>query len=141
MARMTSLDAANGVGSYYTGLGSPTPSGSGHDFTVSHTGFKIIKTGGVISLYATQADETTENASGALTTLIDSDELDLIVKINSTTSVDYYWRKNGGSLSSATNLTSNMPSMTAAYYLQNSASNNATAVNFIIDNNGMSYER
>lgn len=103
----------NSVGSIYIGLGNPTLATTGHTFTVGHTGFKVIRTGGVNSLYATQADGSTETASSALTTLANGDDLDLYVRINSTTSVDYFWRKNGGSISAATNLTTNMPAGTS----------------------------
>lgn len=131
---------ASNAGSSFFGLGRITVAGSGHTYTEDHIGFKIIKTGGVMSLYATQADGTTENASAALTTLADSDQFDLIFKINGTSSVDYYWRKNGGALSSATNLTSNIAD-TATYYAQFSVSNNSTGGNFRTILNGFSYER
>ncbi len=94
----------------YVGIGSPTVAGSGITFTVKHIGFKLIRAAsGAINLYATQADGTTENVSAVLTTVAAVDELDLILKVNGSSSVDYYWRKNGGALSSTTNLTSNMP--------------------------------
>lgn len=103
----------NNVGSIYCGLGNPTVATTGHTWTVGHAGFKIVKSGGVVSLYATQADGSTETASSALTTVADGDELDLMLRINGSSSVDYYWRKNGGSMSSATNLTTNMPAGTS----------------------------
>lgn len=116
-----------GTRSSFFGIWPVTVTGSGHTYTVDHAGFKILLAGGVYSLYATQANGTTENASSALTTVTTGDALDLIIKINSTTSIDYYWRKNGGALSSATNLTSNMPRNTVAISMQFSVSNNATA--------------
>lgn len=107
-------DAAFGsTGSIYAGLGNPTVASASHTFTVGHTGFKLTKGGGVWTLYATQADGTTENVSSALTTVGNTDYLDLILKVRSTTSVDYYWSKNGGALSAATNLTANMPAGTS----------------------------
>lgn len=135
-----SLTKASGSGSSFFGIGQPTVAGSGHTYTVRHIGFKILKSGGTVSLYATQADGTTETASAALTTLSDSDSLDLIARVNGTSSVDYYYRKNGGSLSSATNLTTNIPSGTSTD-LQFSVSNNSTAFTFAFACPYASYER
>jgi len=132
------LTVASGAGSMYFGLGAITVAGAGHTFTNSHIGFKIIKAAGVASLYATQSGGT-ETASVALTTLADFDALELIVKINGTASVDYYWRKNGGALSTATNLTTNMP--TGIGYVQLSISNNSTAFNFAFSAQSFSYSR
>lgn len=107
-------DSAND-GTVFIGLGDVTVAGSSITLTNNHIGFKIQKVAGVINLYATQADGTTENASSALTTVAANDVLDLIFVVNGTASVDYYWRKNGGSLSSATNLTSNLPTASTNY--------------------------
>ena len=137
---MNTLNVASGAGSMYVGIGEVTVTGSGHTFTNAHIGFKILKASGVVSLYATQADNTTENASSALTTLAESDGLDLIAVINSTTSVDYYWRKVGGSLSAATNLTTNLPTA-ASIKWSFSASNNATAFDFSLNIFSANYER
>lgn len=104
---------SNSAGSMYLGLGNPTVATTGHTFTVGHTGFKVIRSGGVNTLYATQADGAAETVSSALTTIADGDEMDLVLRVNGTASVDYYWRKNGGALSSATNLTTNMPAGTS----------------------------
>jgi len=136
---MYTLNATLNSGSAFFGIGTPTVSGSGHTFTDSHIGFKIIKTGGATTLYATQADGT-ETASSALTTLANDDCLDLILKVNGTSSVDYYWRKNGSALSAATNLTTHIPTANASY-LQYSISNDSTARDFSMIVTGSSYER
>lgn len=112
-ARAVITAVTNSVGSIYIGLGNPTLATTGHTFTVGHTGFKIVRSGGVNNLYATQAEGTTENVSAVLTTIADGDDLDLMLRVNSTTSVDYWWRKNGGAVSAATNLTANMPAGTS----------------------------
>ncbi|MDC8437599.1 MAG: hypothetical protein LV468_01195 [Candidatus Nitrosotenuis sp.] len=91
-----------------------TFTGTSITFTGRHIGFKIITTGSTASLYATQADGTTENASSALTTLSAGNNVSLAFKVNGSSSVDYYWAVNNGSWSSATNLTSNLPSVTSA---------------------------
>ena len=67
-----------------------------------------MKAAGVLSLYATQAGGT-ETASSALTTVAIGDVLSLYFKVNGTSSVDYYWTKNSGAWSSATNLATNVP--------------------------------
>lgn len=133
-------DTANTRSSYF-GLGTVSVNGSGHTYTDPHAGFKILLAGGVYSLYATQANGSTETASSALTTIVNGDNLDLILTINGTSSVDYYWRKNGGSLSSATNLTTNMPTASSSSMAQFSVSNNANANFITIDVSGASYER
>ncbi len=93
----------------YSGWGVPASAGS-FTFVFKHIGFKVIRNAsGTVDLFATQADGTTENASASLTTVAANDDMELAIKINGSTSVDYYWRKNVGSWSAATNLTSNLP--------------------------------
>ena len=118
-------DASTGSGNSFFGIGEPTVATSGHTFTVAHAGFKITKTAGVVSVYATQADGTTETASSALTTLVNNDFLELSFKFNGSSSVDYYWRKNGGAISAPTTLSTNVPT-TGGSSLQVSADSNST---------------
>lgn len=111
-------------------------------YTTTHIGFKILRTAsGTASLYATQADGTTENVSSALATVTAGEEFDLIFKINSTTSVDYYTRENGGSLSSATNLTSNLPATLGIYYVQGLIANANTNTQSVVWLGGASFSR
>lgn len=124
----------------YLGVGAITVAGTGHTFTGDHCGFKILTSGGVASLYATQADGTTETASSALTTLTTSDTLDVMLKMNASSSIDYYYRKNGGSWSSATRLSNNLPD-TAVYRLQASLSNISTGQQTVMSVSAMSYSR
>ncbi len=100
----TDLDWFVGLGSDFTGTGSAIT------YTVNHAGFKMQGASSVYTTKATQANGTTETASANLATFAAQGDLDLILKINSTTSIDYYTRLNSGSLSSATNLSTNMPS-------------------------------
>lgn len=94
----------------FFGLGLPTITGAGITYVNKHIGFKIVRVAsGAVNVYATQADGATENASSVLTTITTNDALELTLKVNGTSSVDYYWRLNGGARSSPTNLTSNMP--------------------------------
>lgn len=127
------------AGVIYVGIGDPR-SGGTFSATANHIGFKIVISGGAANLYGTQADGTTENATSSLTTLANTDTLDLICIVNGTTSVDYYWRKNGGSLSTATNLTSNLPTAaenTLSFFTDNQANANVVSCRL----SGSSYER
>lgn len=135
-----SLTAIGTTGSMYYGLGAVTKDGTGHTYTTDHCGFKVLVTGSVASLYATQADGSTETASSALTTIAVNDQIDVMLKINGTSSIDYYWRKNGAAWSSATNLTANIPN-TASNLIQISNSNNSTATQQIWRFQSASYSR
>ena len=128
---------------YGIGLANWTATGGAVAFTVKHAGFKIVRrSSGTVSLFATQADGTTENASAALLTFAADSDVDIIMKVNSTTSVDYYTRNNGAaSLSAATNLTSNMPGDVAQGTVGIIISNAGVASNSRIGISGMSYER
>ena len=126
--------------SSYSGLGTPTVGAAGHTYTVNHIGHKLIGNGTNVQLYATQADGTTENASSSLATLSAGTVFDLVLVVNSTTSVDYYRRTNGGALSAATNLTSNLPTaLTIA--AQFSVSNNNVANAVRVWHDSFSYQR
>lgn len=133
-------DTTNGSGTAFFGIGNLTVASASITLTGRHVGFKFVKTGGVTSLYATQADGTTENASSALTTASDGDTFYLYFKINGTSSVDYYWKKNSGSFSSATNLTSNLPTTTTTT-LQLATSAQSTVNRFDFNVSSMSYRQ
>lgn len=77
--------------------------------TAKHVGFKLLFTAGSGSLFATQADGTTENVSSAMLTGISpgTSILDLIVSINGSTAT-YYASLNGAARVS-TSLTTNLP--------------------------------
>lgn len=138
----------SGSGSAFFGIGNPTVTGSGHIFTTadrSFAGFYLQRTGGVITLYAVQSDGSgSRTISEALTTVYDTDTLDLILKVNGTVSIDYYWRKNVLTLSAKTTLSTTVPSTisgTGGNNCQLSASNDATAFNFSWYAVSASYER
>ena len=144
-----SLVSPSGSGSAFFGLGEVTVTGTAHTFTTagnSFAGFYFQKTDGVISLYAVQSDGSgVRTISSALTTSIaDTDTFDLILKVNSPTNIEYYWRKNGGSLSAKTTLSATMPTTIAGLGGNNcqfSTSNEATANNFDFYVVSSSYER
>lgn len=129
------------TGSSFFGIGLVTKSGSGHTYTTNHAGFKILMTAGpTATLYATNGSGTTETASSALTTLSVADGLEVMLKMNSTTSIDYYYRKNGGSWSTATTISTNLPA-SASYQLQLSLSNDAVGVQSVFGVASLSYSR
>ncbi len=126
------LKTINKSGTYYIGMGDVAVNGAGHTFTNNHIGWKITVSGaGVASLFATQADGTTENASSALTTVAANDCVEVYIVENPTAGFDYYWVLNNGALSAATNLgTTNLPlpAATSSTWIQVSASNSGSAV-------------
>lgn len=106
---MTVGNPASGTGDSFFGIGKLDTFDSGSfNYATNHVGWKILKTAGVMSLYATVGDGT-ETASSALTTLANGDALELYFSMNANTSVDFYWAKNGAAMSSATNLASHVP--------------------------------
>lgn len=119
------------TGSWYGGLGNITVAGAGHTFTGDHIGFKLTTSGGVTSLFGTVADGT-ETATAALTTIVQNDTLDLRAIVTGTSNVAFYYRKNFGAWSSATNVTTHIPSSSPSPYMQQSVSNNSTANAFIV---------
>lgn len=134
--------SATTTGSVYAGVGDITVWDTSHTFTNRHIGWKVLYASGAHRLYATQADWTTENVSSSLTTIGSDDILELIAIVNGTTSVDYYWRKNGGSLSSVTTLTGNVPTgSTNGNRIQWSCQNGADATRYGIVAANFSYTR
>lgn len=128
------------TGSSFFGIGVVTKDGTGHTYTTDHIGFKVLMAASVASLYTTQGDGVTETASSALTTLTTNDQVDIMFKVNGTGSVDYYWQKNGGGWSAATNKTTNMPAVQTNIW-QMSISNNSTATQQVMTVASMSYSR
>ena len=112
----------------FLGLGAPTVGGAGITYTADHIGFKIVRAAsGAISLFATVANGTTETASSALTTVATDDNLDLSLKVTSADSVSFWWRKNGSAWSSATEITTNIPTTTTIQQISFAASNAGVA--------------
>lgn len=116
------VTALNAGSDAFFGIGAVTVSGTGHTFTNRHLGFRVMSG----SLYASQADGTTATISSELASLSVGDTIELIAKINGTTSVDYYVRRNNGNLSSPVTLSTNMPTL-ATDILQMSVSNKGIA--------------
>lgn len=128
------------TGSSYFGIGTATAAGSGHTYTLKHAGFKVLIATSTASLYATQADGSTETASSALTTITANDWVDVALQVVGSSSVNYWWRLNGGAWSAATNLATHVPT-SSSLGLQFSVSNNSTATENIVNVTTASYQR
>lgn len=134
------LNNASGSGQAYIGMGNPTVDGSGHTLGgVDNAGFLLQKASGVTSLYAVCSDGSGGfNQSAALTTLVDNDSVEIFIKLTSS-SVKFYYRKNGGSISAATTFTTLLPSA-AETYIHFSSTNKATAFDYQIQLQCAAYE-
>lgn len=100
----------------HTAVGIGDMSG-GTTTTTNHAGFFLQTAAGVHSLYASNANGTTQTKSAALTTVSAGNVIDVYLKINSTSSIDYYWRVNGAAWSSVTTHSTNIPSANEAIYM------------------------
>ncbi len=138
---LLSAAPGSGNGEFFCGLSTPNNAGGGMTWTDQHIGFKFIRTGGSISVYGTQADNTAESATDVLTTLQNNDSIELIMKVNGAASVDYYYRKNGGALVGPVNLTGNMPTATGERQVRFATNNKGTAYTFNFNITNASYER
>lgn len=108
---VVSVIAVSGSGNMYVGIGQ---AGGGNAFTGSnHIGFKILVSAGVATLLGTVSSGGTESATASMLTVSLNDTLDLVAVVTSNTNVAFYYRQNGGALSAATNLTTNIPSGSA----------------------------
>jgi hypothetical protein len=115
---------------------------TGTTSTTKHVGFKLVFTSTTsASLYATQANGTTESVSSALITgIVNADKLDMIVQVSGTTAT-FYARKNGGTQVSTT-LSTNYPASRAGNaYLNLSQSVTNSGGSIIGDFYSASYSR
>lgn len=133
--RLTSIGTA-GFG--YIGTGEVNVAAN---ITNSHFGFKITIAAGVGTLVGSQANGSAESVTAALTTIAANDVVEVCARLNGSSSVDYYWRKNGGSWSAATNLATNLPGSHSDYIGSFAANNAATATQNILRVASYSYER
>lgn len=94
----------------YAGLGLSSIASTGHTFTEIHAGWKFIRdTGGVVDFYATQGDGTAESATLILNDATFATNWELMLKITTDSSIDYYYRNGANALSAATNIATNVP--------------------------------
>lgn len=123
------LNAASGDARSFIGLGQPTVSGTGIVYTGLNTiGFTINKSAGTVNVGGQNGDGS--GVVGAnFTTLADNDILELFIKATPT-SIKYYYRKNGGTITLGTTQTTNIPTGTAETSICFATSNTSTAVDF-----------
>ncbi len=142
VVRVVNTDTMGGTGRAFIGLGDLTTTGSDITFAnKTFCGFYLEKVNGVLTVYARQNNGNADGgALTALTTITDLDAIDLILKINGTASVSYYYRKNNDAISAATTLSTRIPTTGAsnAYF---SISNIGTSYTFNLAVVGASYER
>ncbi len=102
------LVAASGVGRCFIGMGQPSASGSGINYSgVSHIGFTINKTAGVVNVGGQNGDGS-GSVGANFTTISDGDVLELFIKVTPTL-ISYYYRKNGGTITLGTTQNTNIP--------------------------------
>lgn len=129
-------------GSMFIGIGSVTVAGSGHTFTVAHIGFKCTIAANVMTFVGTNASGGVESTTATLFTLDNgaASSAAIYFKVNGNSSVDYYWFKDGTGWSAATNLATNVPTVTEVN-IQASLSNNSTASQTAVSIASMEYTR
>lgn len=92
----------------------------------THIGFKVTRVAsGTINLEGTNSSGT-EATTGALTTVALDDIICVIAHIKGTSTVNYYWSKNGSAFSGPTAVSTSVPVVTASY-LNFQLGNNAAA--------------
>lgn len=129
---------------FFIGIGKPTTSGASITLTNQCAGFHIFRSGnGLVELDAVASTGATNNAV-VLTTFAGGggDGFDLIMKFNGTSSIDFYYRRSGGSLSSKSTLTGFNPiTLLQNGVIRAAISNISVATDSDIRITGASYSR
>ncbi len=136
----TSINCATTtVGQWYGGLGVVAVNGAGHTFTVDHIGFKIVGNGSTMTVSGTTGitDDTAETTA-TLTTVVQNDNIILKAVVMNNTTVQFWYNKNLSGWLLGGTITSGIPIVGQAAYLQQSVSNVATANDFIVISSGAS---
>lgn len=92
------------------GFGRLTIDGTSITRTTSHVGVYLKRESGANNLYFSQGDGATGQLSSLITTFASGDFFEVFFEGTPSTNCKFYYRKNGGSLSSATTLSTNNPS-------------------------------
>ena len=123
----------------FVGLGTPTFSGLGFTETTGHiAGFEFKKSGGATTMTILQGDNSGNvDYVNDVTTLTNNDSLELYIKVN-TSDIQYYYRKNGSTLTLGATLSDYMP--TAGNYIGFASSNKGNAVDFQVQLQCAAYE-
>lgn len=124
----------------FIGLGTPSFSGSGFTETTGDIcGFEFKKTSGSTSLTVLQGDGSGNiDFVNSITTLTNNDSIELYIKVG-TSSIKYYYRKNGGSLTLAATLSNYLPN-SSDNYIAFASSNKGNTVDFQIQLQCAAYE-
>lgn len=140
--RVTTVPTSNNP-TAYVGIGSPSISSGSLVYTTRHIGFKLVKESGSYNLYATNGDGSTETATLMASGLTSASYLEVIAERVGASSINYYYRLNGGALSAATNHTTNIPTTTSGDYAITVGAGNhgVTSAPTIMSVYGMSYQR
>lgn len=94
----------------FVGIGVPTVGVGGITYTAKHVGIKIVRSAsGTASVFATQADGTTETASSALYTVVQNDLIEVSIAINTAGGSAVYTTRKNGSAQTTTTLATNLP--------------------------------
>ena len=130
-------------GRFAVGLGDITVDGSGFTEVDSSNfcGFYLKKAGGAVTLAIfQQKDDDTYDFENDVSVVNNSDILELFMKVKST-GITYYYRRNGGALTTIDTLTTGNPhgKLESAIYFANT--NMGDASNFQVQLKSVSYEK
>lgn len=133
-----------GTGSAFIGLGIPNITGSAFTETGEEiAGFHLKKSANATTITILQCDGTAnldfENNVDSIT-IGNGDVIELFMKINDA-SIDYYVRKNGGTIGSKHTLTDYMPSLITEEYISFYSTNKNSTDNFSYNVRCAGYER
>lgn len=100
-------------------------------YTAKHFGFKLARaSSGNLILSATQADGTTQTLTTLDSTIVQSDSLVLLARVNvAGTGIEYYYWKNGTAVVGPTTITTNLPTGAYALYHTVGVNNAGTTAN------------
>ena len=122
------LHAGSGDGAAFIGLGNPSVSETGYTFSGnSFMGFYLRKSGSTVNVSSAMNDGNADGGVGTIfTTISDADSLEVFTK-NDGTTVKWYYRKNGGTLTLGDSQTTRIPTASGEQNVQFSVTNMGTA--------------
>lgn len=126
---------------FFVGIGIPTTNGSSITLTDKMIGLLITRaSSGLINYGGISANGVSTTTSAAAGTMVAGDSLELIFRMTSSTNIAFYTRKNGGTLSVVSNVTTNIPS-SIANKIRTAITNMGVASASIVQVTGISYSR
>lgn len=124
----------------YIGIGRPTVALTGITYTPKHVGFKLINSGGTITLYGTVSNGSTESTV-TISTVSAGSNLDLVAYITNSGTVNF-WARNDGAAYSVATISTNVPAgNTTEQNLSFQFSNSSTTNNITLNIYAASYQR